>query len=206
MTALLCYGLALPAAAAESAAGYRLAGTVAVGRDFIAFLEVPGGGQMLVRAGDTIDSAKVVAIRDRAIDLVLPSGRMALSLVGAERQLNPIPSRDVLTGQSSQDHILQREVDTQAFAESLAAAPATRGEPGAALARKFAPVLNLPAQGTVLSVNSKAVESVDGAMRTIEQTLAEGGVVYMTLDTPTGIQRVYLTPQRRDDTTTPSNP
>lgn len=185
---------------------YRLAGTVAVGSDFIAFLALPGGDQVLVRNGDVVGNARVAAIRDRAVQLVLPSGRVELSLAGSGQAVATIPSRDVVTSQSSQDHILQREVDKQAFDRSLAGAPRTSGEPGAALARTFAPVLNLPANGRVLSVNGKNVDSIDRAMGTIEKVLAEGGIVYMSLDTPNGIQRVYLTPQRGDDTTTPSTP
>jgi hypothetical protein len=187
-------------AATDAAQGYRLAGTVAVGNDFLAFLEVPGGGQVLVRNGDTVGKARVAAIRDRAIDLVVPGGRIELALEGSGKPTAAVPGRDVVTRQSSEGHILQREVDVDALGQSMkGASPSpspSRGDVGAALARRFAPILNLPAQARVVSVNGHEVASADAAVREVERTLEGGGIIYMNLDTPNGFQRVYLTPRR----------
>lgn len=196
-----------PAAAADTTSGYRLAGTVALGREFIAFLELPSGSQVLVRNGETVGTARVLAIHDRAIELVLPTGRVELSLDGSARHVAPVPARDVVTSDLSQDHVLRREVDPQALTQALAATPQAAGDPGSAMARSFAPVLNLPAQGKVMDVNGEQVGSADSAIRTIERTLASGGAVYMNLETPNGMHRVYLMPQQQgSDATTPSSP
>jgi hypothetical protein len=184
------------AAASDSAQGYRLAGTVAVGSDFLAFLEVPGSGQVLVRIGDTVGKARVAAIRDRAIELDLPAGRIELALEGSGKPAVSVPSHDVVTRQSSESHILQREVDTAALGQSMKDSTPARGDAGTALARRFAPILNLPAQARVVSVNGHEVASADAAVREVERTLQGGGIIYMNLDTPNGFQRVYLTPRR----------
>lgn len=185
-----------PAAATDTAQGYRLAGTVAVGSDFLAFLEVPGGGQVLVRNGDTVGKARVAAIRDRAIDLDLPGGRIELALEGSGKPTATVPGHDVVTRQSSEGHILQREVDVDALGQSMQGASPSRGDAGTTLARRFAPILNLPAQAKVVSVNGREVASADAAVREVERTLEGGGIIYMNLDTPNGFQRVYLTPRR----------
>ncbi|MCM2312274.1 MAG: hypothetical protein NDI84_12815 [Steroidobacteraceae bacterium] len=183
-------------AATDAAQGYRLAGTVAVGSDFLAFLEVPGGGQVLVRNGDTVGKARVAAIRDRAIDLVVPGGRIELALEGTGKPAAAVPGHDVVTRQSSVDHVLQREVDVDALGQSMRGATPARGDPGTALAGRFTPILNLPAQARVVSVNGRDVASADAAVREVERTLEGGGIIYMNLDTPNGFQRVYLTPRR----------
>ena len=64
------------------ASGYRLAGTLAVGKDFIAFLEVPQGGQVLVRAGSVVGNAKVLAVTASSLKIALRSGVVELSLDG----------------------------------------------------------------------------------------------------------------------------
>jgi hypothetical protein len=56
MPALLLLAFLLPPFVfAASGNGYRLAGVLAVGPDYMAILEVPGGGQQLVRKGSTLD-------------------------------------------------------------------------------------------------------------------------------------------------------
>jgi hypothetical protein len=92
-----CLVLGAPCAAAprDEAAGYRLAGTLAVGRDFIAFLEVPQGGQILVRAGSVVGSAKVLAVTASTVKIALRSGAVELSLDGTAHPASATPSAAV---------------------------------------------------------------------------------------------------------------
>lgn len=188
-------------AAAQSGQGYRLAGTVAVGSGYLAFLEVPGGTQVLVRKGDVAGAAQVLEVRDRAIDLKLPSGRIELTLEGAG---GPAPSSarsdNVVKSQSDEGHVVRREVAVEPMQRELSAgAPAKPGRaPGttatAAVTQRFAPVINLPPNSSIVAINGHAVTSEDGAVREVTKALATGAAVTMNLKTPAGMERVYLLP------------
>jgi hypothetical protein len=187
--------------ATQSSQGYRLAGTVAVGSGYLAFLEVPAGGQVLVRKGDVAGKAQVLEVRDRAIDLKLPSGRIELTLEGAGK---PAPSGarsdDVVKSQSDEGHVVRREVAVEPMGKELSeGAPDNAGRaPGttatAAVTQRFAPVINLPPNSSIVAINGHAVTSEDGAVREVTKALATGSAVTMNLKTPAGMERVYLLP------------
>jgi hypothetical protein len=66
---------ALPSAAllAGTSDGYRLAGIIAVGDDYLGLLELPGGEQVLVRRGSAVDGGGRIALLDaEQLRLVLP--------------------------------------------------------------------------------------------------------------------------------------
>jgi hypothetical protein len=184
-------------AATDAAQGYRLAGTVAVGRDYLAFLEIPGGTQVLVRNGDIVGKARVAAIRDRAIDLVLPSGRVELVLEGSGKAANSVPAREIVTDQSDDGHVLRREVAVDPLLQAIERSPGGKGDSGTVLARKLQPVLNLPAGSRVLDVSGKPVTSADQALREIGKALEQGAAV-LTLEAPDGMRRVYIQPARSE--------
>ncbi len=62
-------------AQATATGGYRLAGIVAVGKDYLGFLELPGGEQVLVRQGSTINGGgRIVALDGERLRIVFPDG------------------------------------------------------------------------------------------------------------------------------------
>ena len=207
---MLAWSISTTALAAEqSSQGYRLAGTVAVGSGYMAFLELPGGGQVLVRKGDVAGKAQVLDVRDRAIDLRLPSGRIELTLEGAGK---PAPSNarsdDVVTSQSDEGHVVRREVAPEPMQNELSrSAPDKAGHaPGtsatAAVTQRFAPVINLPPNSSIVAINGHAVSSEEGAVREVTKALAAGSAVTMNLKTPAGMERVYLLPAASEPAST----
>lgn len=187
-------------ASADAAQGYRLAGTIAVGSDFLAFLATPDGAQVLVHEGDAVGNARVRDIRDREIDLALPSGLLTLSLDRSDKPVVGTPAREVLVSQSSDEYVLGREVSVAPFRKAVSASSSNSSSASVALAQRVAPVLDLPPHSRILAVNGQDVTSADGAIREIAKVLAAGSTVTMNLETPTGLKRVYVTPQRAEQT------
>jgi hypothetical protein len=196
-------------AAAQSGQGYRLAGTVAVGGGYLAFLEVPGGTQVLVRKGDVAGAAQVLDVRDRAIDLKLPGGRIELTLEATDKPAQSgARSDNVVTSQSDEGHVVRREVAVEPMKRELSEggpdkagrAPGTTAS--AAVTQRFAPVINLPPNSSIVAINGHAVTSEDGAVREVTKALAMGAAVTMNLKTPAGLERVYLLPAPAEPTST----
>lgn len=199
---LFCLILAWPgpASLASSAAaqGYRLAGTMSVATDFLAFLETPGNVQVLVRRGDVVGKALVRDIRDREIDLAVAGGVLTLSLDGSDRPIVGNSSHEVVVNQSSEDNFLRREVAVEPFGKAVANAGRTASGAPTALGQRIAPVLDLPLRSRVLAVDGHAVTSSDAAVREISAALAAGVTVTLNLETPVGFRRVYLAPQQTE--------
>jgi hypothetical protein len=193
------------AASRDIASGYRLAGTMAVGKTFIAFLQVPDGGQVLVRAGSTIDGARVVTVTESGIRLALPAGIVDLDLQGTGKA-QATPGSVVVTGASDDDksRVYVRDVSADQLSRGLSGAPAASGEAdkrvaagtGDVAAQRIAVVLELPQGSRVLSVSGQSVTSADQAIRKIESAFASGLGVILDVQTAEGPGRVYI--QRGD--------
>jgi hypothetical protein len=187
------------AASQDEVAGYRLAGTLAVGKDFIAFLAVPQGGQVLVRAGSVVGSARVLAVTASSVKIALRSGVVELSLDGTAHPASATPSAAVVArSDDARNRVYQRHIDDEQVSRELAAALA---EPQAAgsksnnlvAAQRIAAVLDLPAGSKVLRVQGRDVSSADAVIKQLGASFATTvSVVTMDLQTPTGPGRVYL--------------
>jgi hypothetical protein len=190
-------------AVADDAGRYRLAGVMAVGPDYLGILELPGGGQLLVRRGSTLeDGGRVVVIDAARLRIAFP-GRptieIALDGSGAPAQV-PV-SLGVLQEQSDNDHIMIRSIDPDAFGEAVKQRPAAgppaakarkTGDPALDTALRLAPILNLPPNSRVVSVNEQPVLSAEQAVKTIQQTLDQGMPPRLNLVNAAGEFRVYL--------------
>jgi hypothetical protein len=183
----------------DEAKGYRLAGTLAVGQDFIAFIAVPQGGQVLVRAGSVVNGVQVVAVTAHEARLAFPSGTVELLLDGTNRPAVPVKSSAVLAGtDDARNRVYDRKVSSEQVSRELTpAATGSRGEapPGGNLvaAQRIASVLDLPAGSKVLKVGPSPVTSADGAIQQIEQAFSSTApVVILDIQTPAGPGRVYL--------------
>jgi hypothetical protein len=206
---------------AHGAAGgeYRLAGVVAVGEDFIGFLELPGGTQVLVRQGSVINGDGRVVILDggrlriafpgRTIDLTLEgTGAPAAAISRREDAGSGVPTASVETpSQGSEEATVglvesleMLEVDAVEVARALgktsSQGKARPADPAAEAAQRFASVVDLPRNSRVLSVNGTPVTSADAAIRMAEKQLAAGGSVGLKLATSGdgAVTRVYLMP------------
>jgi len=195
---VLCSGGA--AATQDPAQGYRLAGTLAVGQNFIAFLEVPDGGQVLVRTGSEVAGARVLEVTATGLRLGLASGVVELSLEGTGKP-PVVPSSAAVTAAKNDDknRVYTREVSDDQLSRELAA-PAGKSSttPTAArsklvAAQRIAAVLDLPANSKVLLVQGRPVSSADAAIQELQSSFgSDAGVVTLDLQTPTGPGRVYL--------------
>jgi hypothetical protein len=198
MLACLVRGTAAHAALQDEAKGYRLAGTLAVGQDFIAFLAVPQGGQVLVRAGSVVNGVQVVAVTAHEAQLKFPSGTIELLLDGTNRPAAPVKSSAVLARtDDSRNRVYDRQVSGDQVSRELAAtATGVQGSaPGSRMiaAQRIADVLELPLGSSVLRVGPQPVTSAAAAIDQIGTAFeSQAPVVILDIKTPKGPGRVYL--------------
>ena len=187
-------------AAADPAQGYRLAGILAVGQSYIAFLEVPDGGQVLVRTGSEVAGVKVVEVTATGLRLGLASGVVELSLEGTGKPQVVASSAAVTAAKDDEkNRVYTREVSDEHVSRDLAA-PAGTSSTGPTAARsslvaaqRIALVLDLPANSKVLRVRGRPVSSADAAIQELQSAFgSDAGVVTLDLQTPNGPGRVYL--------------
>jgi hypothetical protein len=194
----LALGTVAQAAVQDEAKGYRLAGTLAVGQDHIAFLAVPQGGQVLVRAGSVVNGVQVVAVTAHEATLKFPSGTIELLLDGTNRPAAPVESSAILAKKDDpRNRVYDRQVSGDQVSRELA--PAAIGVQGGAqsgttvAAQRIAAVLDLPDGSTVRKVGPIPVTSAQGAIQQIEQAFESAApVVILDIQTPKGPGRVYL--------------
>jgi hypothetical protein len=198
MLAWLMHSTAAYAALPDEAAGYRLAGTLAVGQDYIAFLAVPQGGQVLVRPGSVVNGVQVVLITAHEARLTFPSGTVELLLDGTNRPASPVKSSAVIARtDDSRNRVYDRQVSGEQITRELA--PAVTGEqgdvPGRTMvaAQRIADVLDLPPGSSVLRVGPQPVTSAVAAVDQIRKAFeSQAPVVILDVKTPKGPGRVYL--------------
>jgi hypothetical protein len=188
-------------APAAFAGAYRLAGLVAVDRDYLGFLELPDGQQVLVRRGTVLDDGgRVERLGAEGLRIAWPDRvlELALQQSGAPRVV-PAGLLGAVQSKSDQDHVLVRNVDAERLDQALATPSGARTPPGATpsaqLAQRLAPVLDLPPDARVLAINEIPVRSAEQALAIVQQSLATNGVVRLNLapQQPGAVQRrVYV--------------
>lgn len=180
--------------------GYRLAGIVAVGKDYMGFLELPGGGQILVRQGSAISGGgRVVALDGMRLRIAFPDRTIDLSLEGSGGPGVASTTRDIPRNQSDEELVTLRDVSSADLARARDKTSTSSGKPTDAsgeVARRFASLANLPDNARVLSVNETPVKSADAAIKLVEQSLADGRAVGLKVAAASGDpeKRVYLMP------------
>ena len=188
-------------------AGFReVLDGVARERRYLAFLEVPAGGQVLVRLGSSVDGGKITVFNDRELRIAFPGRNVVLELSGG---LSPpdAGALGVVTGQDDNMHVMVRNVDPQRMSEAIeqskpasdsTAPKATRAEAQAEVGRRFAAVAGLPVNAKVVAVNDKPVVSASKAIEAVERSLSQGLPATLNLESPPGgpPNRVYLLPTR----------
>jgi hypothetical protein len=204
--AVLSCAQALAATTPPSGKDYRLAGVMLVGTDRIGFLEVPAGGQVLVRLGSTVDGGKVTVFNDRELRIAFPGRNVVLELSGGATPPDA-GALGVVTGQDDYMHVMVRNVDTERMTEALAkstpasgsaGSKATKSDVQAEVGRRFAAVAGLPVNARVVAVNDQPVVSASKAIAAVEKNLAQGMPATLNLESPPGgpPSRVYLLPKR----------
>ena len=195
-----CSPAAVTHAAQDPAKGYRLAGTFAAGQSYIAFLEMPDGGRVLVRTGSEVAGARVLEVTATALRLGLASGVVQLSLEGTGKP-QVVASSAAVTAAKNDDknRVYTREVSDDQLSRELAMSAGTSSTKLTAAhaslvaAQRIAAVLDLPANSKVLRVRGRPVSSADAAIQELQSAFgSEAGVVTLDLQTPNGPGRVYL--------------
>jgi hypothetical protein len=204
---MLAAGQATATAAATPGSGYRLAGVMLVGTDRIGFLEVPAGGQVLVRLGSDVDGGKITVFSDRELRISFSDRNVVLELTGGIGVPAASSTMDVVTGQEDNMHVMVRNVDPRRMTEALeeakpaagsAGAKAARSDPQGEVGRRFATVASLPLGARVVAVNDQPVVSAQKAIAAVEKSLAQGEPATLNLESAPGgpPNRVYLLPAR----------
>jgi hypothetical protein len=202
-TALLIFSMAT----AATGDGFRLAGVLAVGPEYLAILELPGGEQQLVRKGSTLDDGgRIVLVDASRLRIELAGRTIELNLDGTGDPAQVPVALGVVQEQSDNDRIMVRSLDAEAFSAALAqpakptaksAVPPSskvRKDPAAEVGRRLAPILNLPIDSRVVMVNDQPVRSADQAIRLIEQSFQNNETPRLNVTSAAGDEsRVYLT-------------
>jgi hypothetical protein len=186
---------------------YRLAGVMLVGSDRIGFLEVPAGGQLLVRLGTNIDGGTITVFNDRELRITFPDRSVVLELTGGVGAPAGTATPDAVTGQEDNMHAMVRNVDAKRMTEALeqakpaagsVAAKAARTDAQGEVGRRFAMVARLPMGARVVAVNDQPVASAQKAIAAVEKSLAQGQPATLNLESAPGgpPSRVYLLPNR----------
>jgi hypothetical protein len=208
--AVLCLG-ASPAWSMERA-NYRLAGVVAVGSEYLGFLEIAAGDQILIRKGSTVPGGgKVVAFDGKLVRIAYPDKVVELALEGRAGAGPAVVTHGIVTAQDDMmERIHVRSVEPESLQQALsqpvadnATTPAGaiqrrgRKDEGAAVAVRFSALINLPADSRVLAINEQPVVSAAAAIETVNRTLAAGMPARLNISNSAGSdQRVYLLPER----------
>lgn len=204
------------AAASDAAGGYRLAGIIAAGTGHVGLLELPQGGQVLVRVGSSLPGgARVLSLTDRDVALQLPDGRRlqlvlsglaggsagsAVSAVSAARSAETAAAPEIVKTRSREPHFSLLTVSVAPFREALRAPEAggtTTTKPSdAVVVQRFSSLLALPPGARILAVNDKPVGSAAAAVNLTDRALAEGRMAVLNVqsDSHQGVQRIYLQP------------
>jgi hypothetical protein len=196
--------------------GYRLAGIVAAGSDYLAILELPDGRQQLVRTGTAVDGGgRVAKIDAHSLRLQISGRTLNLALDGSGEAPVVPAGLGVVQEQSEFDNEMIRRVDADAFSDAVgrannAAAPAAgaptpgkRSDAAAEAGRRLAPVLNLPPDSRVTAVNELPVHSAEQAIRLIEDSLQAGVSPRLNIEHAGGASRVYMSPERSGEPNSP---
>ena len=191
-------------APAAAASGYRLAGIVAVGNDYLGFLELPGGEQVLVRQGSVVKGGGRILLLDaERMRIGLPSEVVELALQDSGRPVAvpaSVAPADGVEPAPNQDLTLIRRVDPKRLGVQLRGTPKAaevRSTPATETALRLAPILDLPPNSKVVAVNDQPVTSADAAIAGLAQSLASNTAPTLTLADARGGPgtRVYLLPQ-----------
>jgi hypothetical protein len=201
-------------AASDAAGGYRLAGIIAAGTGHVGLLELPQGGQVLVRVGSSLpDGARVLSLTDRELALQLHDGRrlqLVLSGLAGGSAVSAARSAEAPAAQEAAQEMVKtrsREpsyalltVSVAPFREALRAPAAdgtTTTKPSdAVVVQRFSSLLALPSGARILAVNDKPVATAAAAVNLTDRALAEGRMAILNVqsDSYQGVQRIYLQP------------
>ncbi len=174
--------------------GYRLAGTVAVGKDYIGFLEVPSGGQVLVHTGSVLNGVKVLAVTANSMKIALSSGVVELTLEGTGKP-PPVSSAVKKVADDPRGHVYVREAVPEQLWRAVDDPAAIAKAPSDTGIQRVAAVLELPPGSRLIRVQGQPVATADQAMKQLQEALEKpgGGIAVIDVQTPTGRGRAYIT-------------
>jgi len=208
---LLCTLSVGPVYGADSSGGYRLAGVLSTGENRVGFLELPQGGQVLIRLGSTVNGGKVVEFSAQKLRIAFPDRTLELTLTGAVAVAAPVTANAApaqvkavpVTPKKPKHYINKpKPIDMPAFTPSEAAVlsfkehgppPLPAGiDPAHYVAEVIAPTVALPAGATITYVNGQAVTSVAQAANALYAASELVGQAIVDVDTPAGRMHLYV--------------
>jgi hypothetical protein len=204
MASLALY--AAVALGADTQDGYRLAGIIAAGNDWLGFLEVPQGGQVVIRKGAHVNGGEVTAISAQLVRIRFFDRELELRLSGAPggdappasaRAAPAVAAADRPSSPSKTDLMappIVRTVPrpmTLLFQTNGIARPTSRVDAGQYVAQQIAPVFDIPDNTRVVAINDARVSSAAQASDVLSAALSNG-IAVLDLETPNGPQRAYL--------------
>lgn len=183
---------------ADSSGGYRLAGVLSAGENRMGFLELPQGGQVLIRLGSTVDGGKVVEFSAQQLRIAFPDRTIELTLTagdaGAAGSVPPKKPKHYINK--------PKPIVMPAFTPSEAAVksfkehgppPLPAGiDPAQYVVEVITPTVDLPADSTITRVNGQAVTSFAQAANALYAASQLVGQAIVDVDTPAGRMHLYI--------------
>jgi hypothetical protein len=179
----------------------------------VGFLELPQGGQVLIRLGSTVNGGKVVEFSAQKLRIAFPDRMLELTLTGAAAgsvaapvtaKAAPADVKAVPVTLKKPKHYINKPkpIDMPAFTPSEAAVlsfkehgppPLPAGiDPAHYVAEVIAPTVALPAGATITYVNGQAVTSVAQAANALYAASELVGQAIVDVDTPAGRMHLYV--------------
>ncbi len=184
------------------AAGYRLAGIIDSGsNNRVGFLQLPRGGQVLIRLGSVIEGGgRVIEFSKRAVRIAFADGRfVTIDLEGAGTNglpvnanagSHPVEIDPIVTLVDDHGQTLVRRVEVARFAKAIAKQGVAEGD----ITLRLQTLLKLPVDSRIVAVNEGPIGSAPVAIKKIQALLANNESARLNLESPSGAQRVYLMP------------
>jgi hypothetical protein len=172
----------------------RLAGTVSYGNgQWLAMVELPSGGQKLVRVNEPLAGGTVVAIADRVVRIRLPAGEKIYVLEGGKT----IASWAVAERPAGAPIIASREI-APAFLQALDQVELRFGksEPQV-LHAELNKLLGIPPSSRVRAVNQSRMKNDAQLIAAIRREARAHNAVHLFLDNSPQLTEVYLLPQQK---------
>ena len=203
---MLAAVLALPARAAASETNYRLAGIIGDGSErSIAVIELPGGGQRLVRAGDTLGDGTVAEITRIAVRIERPGEDLILRMRGNPRLAAASPRVDAAPaahaggsdagdpdasaneGEGAGDGGVRSQQISAGDAARMLESVQGAGDAGGAapsaeeLGSRLNAMLEIPEEATITEVNGVKVDTPQAAIAAIQSGLQQTDTARLTV-------------------------
>lgn len=180
----------------------RLSGIIADKTRRVAIVEMPNGGTVMARVGDTFDGGRVVEITKQTMRVHYPDGDRLFGVafsgsraISADNSPSVADKGDAPVVEKRDAGVaLMRAMNREAAIKRLDGLLAA-GNSKSGLNEMLNPLLELPQQVNIVEINHKPLGTTKENIASIRQSFVQGNVVSLTISGYPGKRQVYLMPK-----------